>query len=210
MKRITLLSIVTVFIAGAAQAQIGKGTVMLGGSVSGGNSKSEDNLGVSKSKGFSISPSVGVAVKDNIVVGVFANYGHSKNEYSTNIGSSATNTNVGGGVYVRTYAPLSKRFYLFGNGSFNYSYSKSESDFTQNNRIYKSNGVGIGLYPGVAFDVNKWLQLETSLPSFISVGYSRSRAIIPGVPDVKSRQFSAGINVSPATDLNLGIRILLR
>ena len=76
MKKYLLLTLSFMVIYAGAQAQISKGTVLLGGDLSFGTNKTETGTVKSKTTGFSISPSVGIAFKDNKVLGLSLYYGH--------------------------------------------------------------------------------------------------------------------------------------
>ena len=72
MKRITLLSVSVLLFVLVTNAQITKGSIYLGGSIGASNAKGEVSTSteLGKRKSISISPSVGVAVKDNLIAGV--------------------------------------------------------------------------------------------------------------------------------------------
>src|SRR5437763_127898 len=79
-------------------AQIKKGEVLLGGGVNYNTSSAGSTTG--KTNSFYISPSVGRAVEDNIIVGLNLFYSHANqnNFYNSN--------SYGVSVFVRKYKPL--------------------------------------------------------------------------------------------------------
>src|SRR5690349_3773520 len=84
MKKFTLLAAV-LFFAILSNAQITKGSTMIGGSLgfSSQDSKQQDQSQTSKQKqsGGSISLQAGTAFATNKMVGVFLSYGHSKTKF---------------------------------------------------------------------------------------------------------------------------------
>ena len=211
MKKSTLLSFVAVLIVSCSQAQINKGTILIGGSAGAGRSKNESLLGEQVSSNYGISPSFAVAVKQNFTIGFSLNYSRSSGAISPNGPGKQVSNGYGAGVFARSYAPLSKKFYLFGQGGVGaYATNQKYKDIPTPSPKIKSFNVGLNAFPGVAFDVNRWLQLETSLPQFVSINYSRQRNIAPNGDENKTSNISANVNISPATELNLGIRILFR
>ena len=113
MKKI-LLSSLAVFIAFLSQAQqsqqtqqtqIKKGTVFIGGNINFSKQSASDNnpYYYPKATNINFSPSIGWAIKDNLVFGVTLGYGYQKsNQVQADSNYNKTNTyNVG--VFLRKY-----------------------------------------------------------------------------------------------------------
>src|SRR5688572_17217982 len=115
MKQRFLLSLLFVCsLVVTTRAQINKDAIWLGGHA--GYSQSSDK-GLSssvtnKQTSFNISPAVGTAVKDNLIVGIFATYQNYKSK-SGSITNKKENA-YGGGLFVRKYIPIVNRLYVFG------------------------------------------------------------------------------------------------
>jgi len=104
-----------------ANAQIKKGEILLGGGVNYNTSSAGSTSG--KSNSFYISPSVGQAVQDNLIVGLNLYYSHNSqnNIYKSN--------SYGGSVFIRKYKPLGNSgFSIYLEGSLGGTYNKATSN----------------------------------------------------------------------------------
>jgi len=216
MERITLLSIAIFLFASITKAQITEGSLYLGGSIGASSAKSnKTNSSIEgKSNGFSINPSVGVALKNNTIAGVSLNYGHGKTENFNNNQNNKGNT-YGGGIFLRKYYPLSNRFFVFGESGLSYSYHKLEYlptpgyDYTSEN---KQNFISVNLFPGIAFHVAKSFYLETSFSNLIQLGYNNTKSIYnyPGSSfSSKENGFSIQSSLNNGYYLNVGVRFII-
>jgi hypothetical protein len=80
MKKISVFSFAILF-ASVASAQISKGSLFLGGNISTASSKVElPNGQEQEQKGFMISPAIGTAIKNNLIVGVDLTYSKYESE----------------------------------------------------------------------------------------------------------------------------------
>jgi hypothetical protein len=108
----------------AAQAQVKKGDIVLGGNLAYSHQSSkEDNSGITTSSvsNLAINPSFGKVIKDNLVVGFDVNYTHGSASYTG--GSTTTGNGGGASIFLRKYKPLGNGFYLFGQSSLTGNYS---------------------------------------------------------------------------------------
>ena len=203
MKKYLLLTFSFIVIYAGAQAQISKGTVLLGGDLSFGTNKTETGTVKSKTTGFSISPSVGIAFKDNKVLGLSLYYGHTEDQPNQ----------YGAGTFYRSYLTLGKGFYLFGQAGLGFSHYENISNPTFTlKEVYKSNSIGLSLYPGVAYTVSKRFQLEASMNNLITAGYThslRSSVTNVGVYESESRDFHFTTSINPESNLKVGFRFTL-
>src|SRR5688500_14694907 len=109
MKRIQLLIASSLFIVSTANAQISKGSILLGGNLSFSSVKSEDGI-KQPNLNLNLSPSIGKAIKENLIVGVGLGYSRYRNGPK---GSEIEYSNkYGGDLFVRKYYPLGRNFYL--------------------------------------------------------------------------------------------------
>ena len=83
MKKVLLFAFATLTLTTFTQAQIEKGTVLLGGNLNFGSNKSENitspNNNKYESKHFGITPSIGVAIKPNTILGIQFGYFQGEN-----------------------------------------------------------------------------------------------------------------------------------
>ncbi len=218
MKKIVLLTSVSLLLLTlSSSAQIKKGSVLLGGGISGGKSKYESSSQENTSSGISFYPSVGIALKDNVVVGLDLSYSHSKSDQPnpTYVNRNVQN-NYSAGVFYRRYTGLGKNFYLFGNGSLYYGRNEQTQESGLNTSVSKSvqkrNGVGLGFYPGVAYAVSKRFHLEIGLNNLVSLYYSKNKTentTNNTTTTTKGSDFSFTTNVSSNSPIALGFRVVL-
>src|ERR1700742_2487147 len=141
-----------------SQAQIGKGTILLGGSLSVGSSSDNQSAnGVAGAKitssSVGLSPSIGLAVQNNLVLGLHLIYDH-QDESQDTVSSSKAN-DYGLGVFLRRYKYLGDRFYFFGESDLNFIYEHSRNG--QPGDLYssetKTSLFSLGFAPGVAYSL---------------------------------------------------------
>jgi hypothetical protein len=203
MKQKFLLSLLFVCsLVVTTNAQINKGATWLGGQVSFGHSSTENAGSKNKQTSFNIGPAVGKAVKDNLIVGIAANYQH----YKTKNGSVTTNkgTTYGGALFIRKYVPVVNRFYIFGDAR---AYFNVSSERTSDIKI-KGWDAGISATPGLSYGVTKNIQIETGLNSLFRVAYMK-RNQEQGYNENKNNAFNAGISLDNTSPIYLGFRFLI-
>lgn len=216
MKKITLLSLAIILFASITNAQINKGSIYLGGNIGGGTTKFEDSNSPTegKSSGFSINPAVGVAIKNNLIVGINLNYTHGKTE---NFNGSQNNkrNGYGGGIFLRKYYPLSNVFYVFGEGDLGYFYQKWEYLQTPGygyTGVNKQNSISASLFPGLAIHVTKSFYLETAFSNLIGIVYSNSNFTTNSLGTTstgKQKDFSIQSSLTNGSYLNIGVRFII-
>jgi hypothetical protein len=221
MKKVLLFSAILFGLVLATDAQISKGSILLGGGVNISNTKYEnENLGIAEKTHdnyTTINPAFGIAIKENLVMGVSLNYGHSDNT----INSSPTVTrkiesdSYGSSIFLRKYLPIGKSFYLFGEGDINYTHNKQSDNYIPSsgfNATQKGWTVSLNFSPGISYAITKKFHLETSLSNLLSLGYSNSKSnsISNNIYSSQERNsFSFNSNTSPFSNFNIGFRFLL-
>src|SRR6476469_1944242 len=130
MKKITRLTIASVCLFTLhSSAQITKGSVLLGGGISGSHNKSDNSPLVTNYSSFSFSPAVGLAIKENTVVGIRLSFYHSKSEQKGGSYNNLQEQNGNSeGLFYRRYLSLGKKFYLFGEGTAFYTHSSTKNE----------------------------------------------------------------------------------
>src|SRR6056297_1541818 len=160
---------------------IEKGTWNLTGNVALGFDNSEnsfnqqENGSENSSHSFSLAPSFGYAIKNNVVIGAAVQYTHQKGESATtgfNPNSSSTSTNqfVGISPYIRGYKGIGKQLslYLQGEASYARSWSTSQQNGGTETNDRNGNNLFIGIRPGITYFLHKNLAIEST---FGSLGY---------------------------------------
>ena len=204
-----------IFSALFVNAQITKGSVLLGGGIGYYGQKNDANTGTSTSKqnNFFINPAIGVAVKRNSIVGGDLYFGTQLQKNMNNNNAKNTLNSYGAGVYIRKYLPVAKRLYIFGQGRIGANYSNGKNiqavDYKSTSKGYDIN---IGIYPGVSFQVNKKLHLESGFNNLIHAQYNQTKTKTFSFGNETSatiNSFSAGTSLNSFSSLYVGFRLLL-
>jgi len=218
MKKVYALFIIALSCT-TANAQIKKGEIVLGGNL--GYSDQYQGTTISgttssnQSKNFSIAPSFGRAIKDNLVLGFDVGYNHSRASYSP----TPDNTGNGGAadIFLRKYKPLGNGFYLFGQSSlggfYNHSKQNDETGASFESNSMNAYGFTLQFFPGIAYALNQKWQLEAGLPNFFVIGWSHSKQTnIPlNAPeqDYVSHSFQLQSSITGSTALTIGLRYFI-
>lgn len=159
MKKASLLIAVVILLCNVSKAQIQQGNVLVGGDLGG------LSLGLNGDGYFNLSlnPKAAWFVRDNIAIGAYAKLGISTAK------NAGTTTMYGVGPIARYYIndpkvnPLQHaRFFFEGNvGIEGSNYSKGSS----------TNGLGLGIGPGLAYFITPNIGLETLLKYDGIVGF---------------------------------------
>lgn len=185
--------------------------MLLGGGISGGRSTVENNNQENKYSSFSVYPSIGLAVKENTVVGLRLTYSHSKSAPANNP-YTQEQKGYGAGLFYRKYMPLGKQFYLFGEGAAYYGYSEQTNTLPDNTVKQKNRTIGVNFYPGVAFAVSRKIHLEAGLNNLVDLSYNKSNTettSFGGTSFSSSSGFGFSTNVSTSSPLTVGFRFVL-
>lgn len=204
MKRISLITLASFFIASVAHAQINKGTILLGGNLSFHKNKTKySSFTSSEPSILNLNPSAGFVVKDNKVIGANLTYGHSRNRYDR----------YGAGVFYRSYLTLGKNFYLFGQINTGYNHYKlvSLAGF-DSKEVSRTNSIGVDLFPGIAFAASKRFHLEVSMNNLVGLDFYqtvRETTSSSGTSEHKTKGLDFGANINPESNFKLGFRFVL-
>ena len=210
-----LLCISFCFIALPGFSQITKGAVFLGGDLGVFTSKTTASSGdeINKYHTISISPVVGKAIKENLVLGWMGNFGFVENDNNGAPQDQKINT-YSLGVFVRKYQVIGKSgFSIFLQGDLSGKFLDSRYFSPPDYRSHtKSWGTGIAIRPGISYTVSKRLQLESGFNNLLYLEWFSQRM------EVKSQTTEVyktkGINLlsslnNPYSSLYLGFRLLL-
>ncbi|CAM1366744.1 outer membrane beta-barrel protein [Tenacibaculum xiamenense] len=207
-----LLFVTTVTIGQNKQDKfkISKGTWLLEGdfSINSSNFKITDNPTPNKADRFNfrISPKLGYAVNDNLVLGLGLEYSYSENQYENLYNQEDSSNTYSIAPYIKKFFPITSRFAFHLQGETAFSYSKTNNYDGAGNRV-ASNGTrsyGISLRPGINYSLSKGVLLEMN---FGALSYSHSSQ----KNDENSSKYvtnNFGFNLS-SSSLILGVSILL-
>jgi hypothetical protein len=195
-------------VAMSASAQINQGAILIGGNLS--FSREESNSFQQMANRFTFSPAIGKAIKENLIVGVDLTYSRQK---SYGVGNSFFNFNsktYGGGIFLRSYKVVAKNFYLFGQGRIGTYFQQDEETNNTSSRKSATLGINIAIYPGIAYEITKKLQLEAGFPELFYVGYTSGRSTYnPGSGPNRTRGFGVSTSLTNGTPLSIGMRLLI-
>ena len=202
-------------IATVSNAQISKGSVLLGGSLNFNSNKSEEPTYESKQKSVGFTPVIGLAIKPNTILGIQFGYGHYSYDFPSNLYPypDQKNSSYSSEAFLRKYFPLGKNFYAFGQGGIFFNSSKGENTSTQSKQELKNWGVGLEIQPGISYAVSKKFQLEMALNNMANIGFNKSETkTIPSAGETtvsKGQGFNFSSNLSTGNYFNIGFRVFL-
>lgn len=211
MKKALRLAIIACLFTTVSNAQIAKGSLLLGTDLGFSSSKASDSIQQNKQSSFSFSPSIGFAVKENTVLGLQVYSGMGKTQYYLSYPVYKTTT-YGAGIFLRRYLPLGKAVYLFGEGEAYGMTTNGKQTSTDYTSTSKETRIGLSAYPGVMYTVTRRFQLEAGLANLIAFEYRNSKyenKYANAVVKTEQKTFSASTTLGGYTAFNLGFRFLL-
>lgn len=214
MKKLIILSLMAVCAAQVTTAQIKKGSISFGGTISGSVNTYMDGTGQLQNQtgGFQTLISVGKAIKTNTVLGINLGYSGTLN---TSRGGSVLLKNRShifrAGVSWREYHKLARDFYFFSEAGASFSRAIQRSADSAGNSLRQAPifGATIDLSTGVSYRLYKKLYVDLLLPGVISVDYNISH---PQTPIGPATQGSLGVSSSLGNNvlgsLGVGLRFI--
>ena len=218
MGKFTFFFLIAFTMIFVANAQIQKGTTVLGGNIGFSTQKYDPGSGgiVTTNQNFNVMPLFAKAIKQNFIVGGDITYGKYLNKQTSP--SSAVyktdNNSYGIGAFIRGYKNLgSSGFYLFLQSRLGASVTDGKSNYTGNPGPATKNDnngfdIRLNLYPGVSYAVTPKMHIETGLNDLFQVGYNSSKSSGSQIPETKSSGFSAGIGLASSTIWTVGVKFL--
>ena len=212
-----------------AHAQVSKGSLVLGGNLSydgqsstttgtptTGNPPTNSSV---KEHGILLNPSIGKAIRDNLVLGIDLNYIHqttSTNASGSPISSTPLNQ-FSVGVFIRRYIILGNGFSLFGQAEIDGGYvnetSRNPPSSSPSGQALKESTVNLQLYPGIAYALNHHWQVETGISNFLAINYTHSKATTSytGEPDQVStgHEFNITGGITGTDFFVVGVRYII-
>jgi hypothetical protein len=215
MRKFTFFFLIAFTMASVANAQIQKGTTVLGGNINFSTQKSDPGSGGTTTSGqnFNVMPLFAKAVKQNFIVGGDIIYGRYFNKQtSSNAVYKTDNNSYGIGAFVRGYKNLGNSgFYLFLQSRLGADITNGKNSYTGDpgpDTKNDNNGfdIRLNLYPGVSYAVTPKMHIETGLNDLFQVGYSSSKSSGSQIQETKSSGFSAGIGLGSSTIWTVGVK----
>ncbi len=169
-SRVSLIVLFSVFCIGL-NAQ-----VFIGGNFGFNISDDKTNDGgatINKSSNYSLSlsPKIGKFLSEKTAIGFALNISLSGNTAGVNPETISKSSSLGGSLFLRYYAIKWNKFSVFGQGNIGLTFSNSSTKSggsTTNGP--KATNVYLTFYPGLSYDLNDKLSLETTL-NILSFGY---------------------------------------
>ena len=230
MKKFVLGLLVFQLFTFAANAQIEKGSVFLGGRVNYNHNKNDSESRIYdpsvvttndiQINQFTFNPQIGYTLNNSLVIGTYIQiYSYKATSDRIQISDGATtgfeyldkNNSFIVGFFVRKYVPFSERFSAFGEldagiGKINEQHFAGNTSGTQEETEQKFNKFESNINIGLSYFPKKWMAIELSsnVLSFIHEG--ENREIENQKSEVNSNGFHIGLNASA---INLGVSFFL-
>lgn len=209
---------------GTLHAQLNKGTQLLTGSfnIGAGNQESSNNNETLKNNNFGAGIGVGRqwVHKENRIRGFIIDYNYNSNtyDYLSAAGERKRTSNSFQVGYVSQYLlPFSKKFYGTATILTQFSFSKHKEQF-ENNSINNTNGesygLGLGIQPGLAYQLNKRWIADVTMGNLVGAYINHGRYSSTSTSNnYKDRSTSFNLNSmfsGNSTYLGIGFRYILR
>lgn len=217
MKKVLLFAFTATIVSTVAHAQIDKGAILLGGTISLNHNITESTTPSSSDQNkvtdVGIMPAIGIAIKPNTIVGIQLGYGHNKSSIEPNSGSQKYNI-YRAEIFLRKYMGLGKGFYLFAQPGIFFYNSSQENKYTNLTSTNKGWSTGLSLNPGLSYAVNKNFHLEAGLGNLAALSYGKTKyesKPIPGGATSRSKgsSFSFSSSLSNNSPVSIGFRFFL-
>ena len=229
MTRILLSLVLFISSSLIANAQFKKGNIILGGQLSYNYNSYNQDIPNSPSypqsdqkvNNGNITISAGKALNENTLVGINLSYlpTTSNNYYNYGVGPLQYKSNgCATGIFYRKYRPLGKEFYLFGQIAASYNWSDQSGNDSMGVKIVTGSnwGIGLNVFPGIAYRISKHFFLEISIPNLFVVQYNKTSSVVQeNVVNYISYSHSDQLNIStslstnPLDALGIGFRLIL-
>jgi len=171
MRKNILAAFSFLLLTSFSYSQFNKGSLLLGADLGFNTQTSTTGSQKYKSNGFSFSPTVAVATKENTFWGGFLNVAFSENT-SENPDNLQKNNNYGAGVFFRKYKPVLGKLYAFVQAGVSANIGKYNSESGPDSYSESKNfSVGLNITPGISVGVSKKVFLEAGFSNVAAVGY---------------------------------------
>jgi hypothetical protein len=144
---------------------------------------------------LNLSPNVGKFLSEKVAIGAALDISISGNTAGVNPENTSKSSSLGGSLFLRYYAIKWDKFSVFGQGNIGLAFSNSSSKVDGSTTDGpKSTELYLSVYPGLSYDINDKLSLQTSL-NILSLGYNYTTTKI-GTNTGNSSNFNIGAGLS--------------
>ena len=121
---------------------------------------------------FALLPKVGIYLSEKVAVGLALNISFNGSTSGVNTETISKTSSIGGSPFLRYYAIKWNKVSVFGQGNIGFAFSNSsvKTDGSTTDGP-KATNLYLSIYPGISYDINDKLSLETSL-NILSLGYN--------------------------------------
>lgn len=212
MRKALLLTLSLCSLLTITQAQIKKGSILLGGDMSFYTRKTDyvAYSVIDHTSRFTISPIVGKAIRDNLVFGAAIGFGLSRSK-SSDITTDKTE-DYSAGVFLRKYKNI-------GNSGVYFFLQSALAGTFSNDRQFNVSGIvdrskymnySLSAFPGLSYAVSKKLHLETGFNNLLAINYSHGTTkSLSSTNKSSSDNFSVTSSLSNLSSLYVGFRVLI-
>ena len=212
MVKKLLLFISISMLAFICNAQINKGTILLGGDIN-FTAQAVEQSGISgtqKNSYLVFSPVLAKAIKENIFLGGSFSFSSGRSVNSNN--DKLESNGIGAGIFIRKYKSFLKNFYAFFQTGLNTTWGKSEI-VASGLSYQKSFSASLNVTPGLSIGISKKIYFETGFANVASLSFFRTKTvdnILPVSQTTINRviQFSSSLSAM-SSSLYFGFRVML-
>ena len=199
MKKFILIAVFALFIAAAAQAQVGTG-LFAGGSMglSMGNVKYHQNSSSTtdgpQTLSFHINPKIGYFITDNIAAGLLFGIGNNYSKTNGAVEVKTSTTDITVGVFGRYAMGLGEESKFFFIGDLNVGYTSRTGKTETSNVSVDDDPVTVisaGIAPGILYFPTSKIGLEAGLGNIISFDVNT----VTNADNSDVKVVSSGINI---------------
>jgi hypothetical protein len=205
MKKLFTLSLIVFAYTFQVSAQLKKGEVALGGTLSFNSATSDagPNTAEYKATSISIMPQLGFGIGGNWILGFGAGFTDYKEKSTGGLyGSEQTADIYTGGIFARKSFPIGERFGIFGQADAAYDAGKGEYESGSSVSKQEFKRINLSVSPGAYLRASRRFIIETSIGG---ISYTQVKNKIDGGQENKSRSF----DITLASTLTLAFRVVL-
>lgn len=215
MKKLHTLSFSILLLSSViVQAQVNKGAILLGGSIGGSDYKTKYPNSEIKQSFINVSPAFGIAIKDNLVLGLNTGFSWGKSDDNSPGSIDSKSDLYSAYIFLRKYKAIGKNgFSIFVQGNAGSSYAKLENNGFASSSIAKRTLIGVSANPGISYAISKKFQLETGFNNVVGINWSTEKVTNNNggiISESKTNGFDVSTNISSFTSsFYVGFRVLL-
>jgi hypothetical protein len=208
MKQHLFSLLAFLLLTATSKAQINKGSVLLGGNFR-LYTVTQNNNSSSKQNGFLVSPVIGKAISQNLVMGIETGIGMYKAE-NTQTGFGQRNNVYLLGLFLRKYKPVGNDgFYVFLQGNLSGSHNRDKVTSNTSNSKTSVTIVGLGIYPGLSFAICKNFQFELAFKNLGTLSYYHTSYTENNIDMFKTNSFEITSFDNRESTFSMGFKFII-